>query len=85
MKINTKTKNHFGEWLKKYMNSREIDVSKLSKTLGIGRRYITHWLQGTSHPRLINAVFLIEALSKITKEHTSSIYEDMRSHIAKDF
>jgi len=53
--------------------------------LGVGRRHITHWIQGTSHPRLVNGVFLIDALSKITGEDGVSIYVDMRGHVKKDF
>ena len=83
--INIKTSNAFGAWLKGYCNRHKIRVCDLSRVLGVGRRHITHWIQGTSHPRLVNGVFLIDALSKITGEDGVSIYVDMRDHVKKDF
>lgn len=83
--VNIKTKNKFGRWLKQYLNKRDIDVTTLSKRLGIGRRHITHWIQGTSHPRLVNAVFMILALSKITGDTPEEIFRGLIEEIVKDY
>ena len=83
--VNINTNNTFGEWLKVYCNTHNIDVTTLAKRLGIGRRHVTHWIQGTSHPRLLNGVFLIEALSSLTKEDEAKIYMSMSRHIKKDY
>ena len=83
--VNINTNNTFGEWLKDYCNAHNIDVTTLAKRLGIGRRHVTHWIQGTSHPRLLNGVFLIEALSSLTKEDEAKIYMSMSRHIKKDY
>ena len=83
--IEIETTNQFGEWLKRYCNDHEIDVKTLSFTLGVGRRHVTHWIQGTSHPRLVNTVFLIEALHRLPREPTGNIYNKMKNHIMKDY
>ena len=83
--VNIKTNNQFGKWLKQYLNKRKIDVTTLAKKLGIGRRHITHWIQGTSHPRFVNAVFLIDALSKLTGDTPEDIYYELRIEIVKDY
>tara|TARA_Y100000361_G_C11072122_1_gene296260 strand:+ start:223 stop:483 length:261 start_codon:yes stop_codon:yes gene_type:complete len=83
--VNIKTKNKFGKWLKRYLNKRKIDVTTLAKKMGIGRRHITHWIQGTSHPRLVNAVFLIIALSKLTGDTPEDIFRELLEEIVKDY
>ena len=84
-KVNIKSKNKFGKWLKRYCNKHKIDVTSLSRRLGIDRRYVTHWIQGTSHPRTVNTIFLIEALSQITGEEPEKIYLALREHIMGDY
>ena len=83
--VNIKTKNKFGKWLKRYLNKRKIDVTTLAKKMGIGRRHITHWIQGTSHPRTINTFFLIDALSKLSGIEPNEIYAEAAKQITKDY
>lgn len=83
--VNIKSSNKFGKWLKQFCNKHNIDAKTLAKTFGIDRRHITHWIQGTSHPRTINTFFLFDALSKLSGIEPKEIYAEAAKQITKDY
>jgi transcriptional regulator with XRE-family HTH domain len=79
-----KTNNEFGTWLQKVMTTNDVSVHKLARTIGIDKRYITHWIQGTAHPRLSNTVFLLLSLERLTGINKLELFNDLCEAILKD-
>tara|TARA_R100001510_G_C7648762_1_gene206121 strand:+ start:338 stop:601 length:264 start_codon:yes stop_codon:yes gene_type:complete len=83
MKI--KTSNKFGSWLKDFCNEHNISAADLARSVGVHRRLVTRWIRGTGHPRFVNGLFVVEALSKMTGQDELEIYVDMRRQVRLDF
>jgi transcriptional regulator with XRE-family HTH domain len=79
-----RTTNTFGAWLQKTMTKHNISVYILAKTIGIDKRYITHWIQGTAHPRLQNTVFLVISLERLTNISRLDLLDEICQAVLND-
>lgn len=79
-----KTTNSFGKWLQQTMTEHGVSVHKLAKTIGIDKRYVTHWIQGTAHPRLQNTCFLVLSLERLTGVSRLELFRQICQAILED-
>jgi len=79
-----RTTNNFGSWLQSTMVQHGITVNRLATTIGIDKRYCTHWIQGTAHPRLQNTVFLVISLEKLTGIDRIELFEQLCKAVLSD-
>lgn len=78
------TSNEFGKWLQELLTDHDISVRMLARTIGIDKRYVTHWIQGSAHPRLSNTVFLVLALERLTGRSRLDLFEQICHAVRND-
>lgn len=75
---------HFPKWLDQIMKRNDISVSQLADKTGVSRKDIRNWLKGTSLPKTAYFVFLLKALSLLTKCEEDLLYINASEAILRD-
>ena len=76
--------SHFGSWLKNSLHDREITIKEFAIKTGVDKANLYNYVRGRSLPSITNYVYIIQGLSRITKQKKENLYLKSLSLIEKD-